>query len=93
MSMTGERPGAWPERVVAAVAGVGRLSGNWKPAPRGWGNATVETVEIGRTTASCLFVGSYSAILGVAVEGCDGLTEVLAAGVTARTWVGPDISG
>ncbi len=43
-------------------------------------NAMVETVEIG---ASFLFVGSYSAILGVAVEGCVGLTEVLAAGVAA----------
>ncbi len=38
------------------------------------------------------FVVSYSAILGVAVEGCVGLTEVLAAGVAARTWVGLDIS-
>ncbi len=43
--------------------------------------------------ASCLFVGSYTAILSVAVEGCVGLTEVLAAGVAARTWVGLDISG
>ncbi len=34
---TGERPGAWPERVVAAVASVGRLSGNWWPGPTvGW---------------------------------------------------------
>ncbi len=60
---------------------------------RGLGNATVEIVEIGHTNASCLFVGSYSSILGVAVEGCVGLKEVLAAGVAAMTWVGLDISG
>ncbi len=54
------------------------------------GNATIETVEIG--AHHCIvFVGYYSAILGVAVEGCVGLTEVLA--VAARTWVGLDISG
>ncbi len=47
----------------------------------------------GHATASCLFVGSYTANLSVAVEGCVGLTEVLAAGVAARTWVGLDISG
>ncbi len=57
------------------------------------GNATVETVEIGHTTALFLFVGSYSAIVGVAVEGCVGLMEVLAASVAARTWVDLDISG
>ncbi len=47
----------------------------------------------GRATASCLFVRSYFAILCVAPKGCVGLTEVLAAGVVARTWVGLDISG
>ncbi len=31
LSKRGERPGASPERVVAAVAGMGRLSGNWWP--------------------------------------------------------------
>ncbi len=30
---TGERPGAWSERSVAAVAGLGRLNGNWWPGP------------------------------------------------------------
>ncbi len=50
----------------------------------------LEAVEIG---ALCLFVGSYSAILGVAVEGCVGLTDFHAAGVAARTWVGLDIFG
>ncbi len=47
----------------------------------------------GHATASCLFVGSYTAILSVAVEGCVGLTEVLVAGVATRTWVGLVISG
>ncbi len=61
------------------------MSGNWWPVSTvGW------TMH---TSAVCLFVGSYSAILGVAVEGCVGLTEVLAAGVVAKTWVGLDISG
>ncbi len=37
LGKTGERPGAWPERVVAAVAGVGRLSRDWWPGPTmGW---------------------------------------------------------
>ncbi len=31
LGKTGERPGAWPEWVVAAVAGVGLLNGNWGP--------------------------------------------------------------
>ncbi len=50
-------------------------------------NAMLETVEVG---ALCSFVGSYSAMLGVAVEGCVGLTQVHATGVAARTWVGLD---
>ncbi len=31
LGKTGERPGTWPERVVTAVAGVGRLNGYWGP--------------------------------------------------------------
>ncbi len=44
------------------------------------------------TTALGLFVGSSLAIGRVAGEGCVGLTEVLAAGVAVRTWIGLDIS-
>ncbi len=92
--MTGERPGAWPEWEVATVAGVGRLSGSWWPGSTvGWAIPRQGLLRSGHATASSLFVGPYTAILSVAVEGRVGLTEVLAAVVAARTWVGLDISG
>ncbi len=47
----------------------------------------------GHITSSGLLMGSSSACWRVAVEGCVGLTEVLGAGVVAKTWVGLGISG
>ncbi len=58
-----------------------------------WAMHTVETVMSGAHHCIVFVCGILSAVLGVAVEGCVGLTEVLAAGVTARTWFGLDIPG
>ncbi len=53
---------------MAAVADVGRLSGNWWPGPTiVWAMPRYRLLRSRHTTASCLFVGSNSAILGVAV--------------------------
>ncbi len=94
MGKTGEMPGAWPERVVKVVPGVLGLGGSWwYGTVVGWAVPRKRLLRAGHTTASCLLMDSHSTIWRVADEGCAGLTEVLAAGVAARTWVGLDIFG
>ncbi len=60
---------------------------NSGPGRRGLSNAAA-----GHTTASGSLVFSSSVCCGVTGEGCIGSTNVLAAGVAGRSWVGLDIS-
>ncbi len=76
-----ERPCAWSERGMAAKTGVGGLNGG--PGPPWVGQ---------RHDRNTPLVGLSFAGWRETSEWCAGSTEVLAAGVAARTWVGLDIS-
>ncbi len=65
----------------------------WFLFGRSSGSATSRTVEIGARHCIVFVCGIDFAILCMAAVGYVGLTEVLATGVAARTWVGLDISG
>ncbi len=63
-------------------------------ARRGLGNAAVEIAVRGPHNAAAGFLVGLSSIgWHETGERCGRSTEVLAAGVEARTWVGLDISG